>query len=224
MPVIGDVTPMATRTAAASAAKARIRDAAQARILDAAAEVFARKGQAATTMVEIARIAGLPPANIHYYFTSKTALYDAVLTQVLTLWTHELEQIDAKALPEVALAAYIEAKMRVSFEHPAASRIVASEVLQGGERIKTFLKDTFMPMLTEKLDVIDGWRQRRDVRDVDATHLLFMIWASTEFYANFSAEITTILGSDALAPDRFAKAAASVVDLVLNGALPRKIN
>lgn len=210
---------MDSRTAAAAAAKARIRDAAQARILTAAADVFALKGHAAATMAEIARAAGIAPATVHYYFASKSSLYDAVLQQMLALWTRELDQLDPTMTPAAALTAYIEAKMRVSFDHPAASRIVASEVLQGGARLQTFLKDEFLPRLATKLALVDGWRQTRQLREINAAHLFFLIWASTEFYATFSAEILILRGDHALSPDAFAEATKSVVDLVLNGAL-----
>ena len=39
-------------------------------ILDAATEVFSRKGFDGTRMAEIATAAGLPKANLYYYFSS----------------------------------------------------------------------------------------------------------------------------------------------------------
>ena len=212
---------MKARTAAAVAAKARIRGSAEARILEAAAEVFSRKGRSATTVAEIAERAAMPTATVHYYYGSKGALYDAVLGHVLTLWTRELEQLDTHEAPAAALAAYIEAKMRVSFAHPAASRIVASEVLQGGEKLKSFLANEFKPRLQQRLAQIEGWQDACLMRRFDPLHLFLAIWAATEFYANFSSEIVTLQGPDALSQTQQAAATASVVDLFLNGVLPR---
>ena len=212
---------MGARTAAAVAAKARIRGSAEARILEAAAEVFSRKGRSATTIAEIAERAAMPTATVHYYYGSKGALYDAVLGQVLALWTRELDQLDAHASPAAALAAYIEAKMRVSFAHPAASRIVAGEVLQGGERLKSFLAEEFAPRLRQRLAQIEGWQEARLLRPLDPFHLFLAIWAATEFYANFAAEIVALRGPDALSPARQSAVTMSVVDLFLNGILPR---
>ena len=212
---------MGARTAAAVAAKARIRDSAHARILEAAAEVFGRKGRRAATIAEIAERAAMPTATVHYYFGSKGALFDAVLEQVLSLWTRELEQLDSDVAPAAAIAAYIEAKMRVSFAHPAASRIVAGEVLQGGERLKSFLANEFAPRLRHRFAQIEHWQDAHLLRRLDPFHLFLAIWAATEFYANFSAEIVALQGEDALSPTRQAVMTASVIDLFLNGVLPR---
>ena len=212
---------MEARMAAAVAAKARIRSTAEARILAAAADVFSRKGRSATTIAEIAEGAAMPTATVHYYYGSKSALYDAVLRQVLTLWTRELKQLDAHDSPAAALSAYIEAKMRVSFTHPAASRILAGEVLQGGERLRSFLTDQFAPHLRQRLAQIERWQDARLMRRLDPFHLFLAIWATTEFYANFASEIHTLQGPDALSTTQQSAATASVIDLFLNGVLPR---
>jgi len=49
------------------------------RILDAAARIFRRRGYAATTLDDIARIAKLRAASIYYYFNSKDHLFEEVL-------------------------------------------------------------------------------------------------------------------------------------------------
>ncbi|MET0314438.1 MAG: TetR/AcrR family transcriptional regulator [Hansschlegelia sp.] len=214
-------TGRATRTAAATAAKARIGDAARARILDAAAEAFSEKGPAAATIADVAARGGVPTATVHYYFGSKAALYDAVLSRVLDIWLLEIDQIDASGTPEQALGAYIRAKMRVSFAHPAASRIVAGEILRGGGRVAAFVRDELLPHLQAKLELVERWREAGRVRPVDARRLFFMIWASTEFYATHSGEILAIEGRDQLSETDFERASESIVDVILRGVLPR---
>ena len=49
------------------------------RILDAAARMFRRKGYAATTLNEIARLADLRAASIYYHFGSKDEIFGQVL-------------------------------------------------------------------------------------------------------------------------------------------------
>ena len=51
-------------------------------ILGAGERVFARAGLNGATMAAIADEAGLPKANLHYYFGSKLDLYRAVLARV----------------------------------------------------------------------------------------------------------------------------------------------
>jgi TetR/AcrR family transcriptional regulator len=52
---------------------------------------------------------------------------------------------------------------------------------------------------------------------VDATHLFFTIWAATQTYADFEAQVCAVLGRDHLEPTDHARATAHVVGLVLRG-------
>lgn len=211
----------ATRAAAAQA-KARIRALAEERILDAAAEVFAREGRAGATMANIAGAAAMPAATVHYYFGTKAVLYDAVLDRTLSLWLAELAGIDEDMAPTDAIAAYIRAKMRVSQAHPAASRIVAAEVLGGGPRIAHFLQEELRPVLERKLGRVHTWQSDGALAPVDARHLFFLIWAATEFYANSAIEVATVLGHGATGAATMEQAAwddaaESIVQIVLHG-------
>ena len=214
---------MSSRTAAAQAAKARIRDAAQVRILDAAAEVFARKSLAGATMAEIAEAAAMPAATVHYYFGNKAGLYDAVLRGMLEAWLGELDHIDPDASPAEAIAAYIKAKMHISHSHPAASRIVAGEMLRGGVRLRAFLVDTFAPRLNAKLELVATWTRESRLRQIDPMRLFFLIWASTEFYANYASEIAALDEARVLDDVQVDATAESIVDLILYGVVPRVV-
>ncbi len=54
-------------------------DISRARILDAAAKMFRQKGYAATTLIEIARAAGMQAGSLYYHFGSKDELLEEVL-------------------------------------------------------------------------------------------------------------------------------------------------
>src|SRR5208337_2138681 len=55
-------------------------------LLEAAESIFAEHGFAGATTAAIAKRAGVPKANLHYYFATKEALYRAVVERVLTAW------------------------------------------------------------------------------------------------------------------------------------------
>ena len=74
-------------------APGHIRQRNRALILSAAEEVFAQQGYRGATTAAIAKKAGLPKANVHYYFGTKEALYRAVLEDILGLWLGELDRI-----------------------------------------------------------------------------------------------------------------------------------
>ena len=66
--------------------RAPARPASKTRILAAAEAVFAERGFEGATTAAIARRAGLPKANLHYYFATKEELYRRVLGRVLDAW------------------------------------------------------------------------------------------------------------------------------------------
>ena len=62
-------------------------------ILKAAEKVFARQGLKGTRLFEIANEAGLPKANLLYYFHSKEDIYRAVCEDILETWLGALGEI-----------------------------------------------------------------------------------------------------------------------------------
>src|SRR3546814_5509638 len=85
----------------------------------------------------IAKKAGLPKANVHYYFGTKEALYAAVLEDILGLWLGELDRITEERDPATALGDYIRAKVRLSRERPLASKVYANEIDRKSTRLNS---------------------------------------------------------------------------------------
>ena len=197
--------------------KRLIRQVNEARILGAGERVFARAGFNGTTMVAIADEAGLPKANLHYYFGSKLELYRAVLARTLHDWLAPMQAISADAEPREALAAYIRAKMAMSQQRPDASRVYANELLHGAPVVGELLRTELRAVVREKAAVIDGWVAAGRMATVDATQLFFTIWAATQTYADFDVQVRAVLGCDALGPTDHERATAHVVGLILRG-------
>ena len=97
----------------------------------AAEEVFALKGFKGATTQEIADLAALPKANVHYYFKTKADLYNAVLEDVLLIWKEDAEAFDRSEDPTLALTEYIKSKMFHSFSRPFGSKVWANEIIHG---------------------------------------------------------------------------------------------
>ena len=68
------------------ARKIKIRKANETLILETAERVFAMGGFEGASIAQIAREAGLPKANVHYYFKTKLDLYREVLKHILDDW------------------------------------------------------------------------------------------------------------------------------------------
>jgi TetR/AcrR family transcriptional regulator len=197
---------------------ATIRQVSVEQILAAAENVFAEHGFEGATMAQLAAAAGLPKANLHYYFGTKERLYRAVLEGILALWLEDAATwITPHRHPAEGLAGYVRAKMAHSRTRPQASRIFAGELLRGAPRITHFLGLELRRRVEELTPVIAGWSAAGLMDPIHPVHLLFNIWAMTQTYADFDVQIRAVLGKAVLDNAEFAAATETVVTLVLKG-------
>ena len=197
--------------------KGRIRLANEADILHAAEQVFARAGYAGATMADIAERAGIPKSNLHYYFGTKREIYRAVLTHILALWLAPTDSIREDNDPGEALSDYIEAKMRLTATHPDASRVFANEVLHGATEIGDILRGELRALVERKAAVIERWIADGRMAPVDARHLFFTIWAATQTYADFEAQVCAVLDVGQLDDPQIGAATRHLKTLLLRG-------
>lgn len=199
--------------------RTRIQEQNEQRILDAALDVFSTFGYRGSTVDQIARGAGMSKPNLLYYFASKDAIYLALLEHTLEEWLEPLKQMDADGDPADEIAGYIERKLEMSRKEPEASRLFATEVLQGAPRIRSVLEGELKALVDEKCAVIQGWIENNRLAPVDPLDLIFMIWAATQHYADFETQINAL--SPGSRDARFDSAAATLRTVFLKGLLPR---
>ena len=101
------------------------------KILLGAEKVFAEKGFGSTAMADIAAEVQLPRSNLHYYFSTKTELYSAVLFDLLEVWKQDALCFEMFDDPRVVLSSYIRAKMNHSRSRPYGSKVWANEIIHG---------------------------------------------------------------------------------------------
>jgi TetR/AcrR family transcriptional regulator len=203
-----------------SAHKHEIRKNNETRILEAAEEVFAEAGFKGATTALIARRAGIPKANLHYYFSTKEILYRHVLDDILRTW---LEAADLGAdweNPMEALRHYIEAKMDLSRTRPNGSKIWAAEIMHGAPMIQDYLSTTLNDWLRPRVEIIQCWIDAGLICAVNPKNLIYSIWALTQHYADFSEQIQVLNDCQPLSDEQFAQAKKDVVQIILNGVMP----
>lgn len=162
-------------------------------ILDAAEDLFSKHGFYGVTIREVAREAGVDTALIHYYFTAKKGLFDAVFLRRAEVWNNE--RVDAinryarEAGADMTLEGLLEAFLRPPFEWSLKggpgwkhySALVAQTNANpafGGETMARY----FDPAIRRLIELI---RQvLPDAREVD------LYWA----YHNLSGALTLTLG------------------------------
>ena len=199
------------------ASKGQIRQTNEALILAAAEHVFAGAGFGGATMAAIAEAAGLPKANLHYYFGSKQELYRTVLAETLKDWLEPTHVITVDADPKTAIEAYIRAKMALAMQRPQASRVFANELLHGAPVIKPLLLTDLRELVQAKAAVVAQWVREGRMAPVDPVHLFFTIWAATQTYADFEVQICAVLDRAELTPEDQSRATENVVSLILRG-------
>ena len=197
--------------------KPSIREGNERAILAAAESVFAERGFGGATMAEIAARAGVPKPNVHYYFPTKERLYRAVIEQVLTAWLDAAHSFDTSDDPAEALTAYIESKMDLAREMPLSSQIWASEIMRGAPFIQDFLETTLTQWVRSREAVVRKWIAAGKLKPIEPKFLFYMIWATTQHYANAAHEITTLEKGRPLDDDAFARAKRQVVLTILGG-------
>ncbi len=154
--------------------------------------MFSQFGYRGTTIDQIAAKAGMSKANLLYYFRRKNDVYLAVLESILDQWLEPLARLDQDKDPEQELRAYIETKLRLSQQNPRASRLFANEIMQGAPMIQPFLSNQLKELVELKCEVIQHWIDNGKLQPVKPMHLIFMIWASTQHYADFATQIQAL--------------------------------
>ena len=186
-------------------------------LLEAAEETFAEQGFAGATTAEIARRAGLPKANLHYYFPTKQALYRAVIERVLTAWLAAASSFDSSEDPATALSAYIGAKMDLAREMPLATRIWSAEIMRGAPMIQDFLDTTLSEWVASRERAVKRWIAAGKLKPIEPRFLFYMIWATTQQYANAAHEIAALNHGRPLDDKAFERAKRQVIETILGG-------
>lgn len=181
----------AAEKAKESWAKTRGGEANVQRILDAALSVFATEGFAGARIDAIAARAGLSKPNLLYYFRTKQELYRAALTD------------------------YVTEKLEYARDYPEASRLFAIEVMRGAPVLKDVLSGELKVLVDRKVTLLRRWMAQGRLARRDPHHLIFMIWATTQHYADFSTQVEAITERTLHHPGFFAAARQSILDAVL---------
>ncbi|MDD2090545.1 TetR/AcrR family transcriptional regulator [Pseudomonas guariconensis] len=187
------------------------------KILQAAEKVFAEKGYAGTSMGDIAVQAELPRSNLHYYFSTKDELYQAVLRDLLEVWKQDALCFERFEDPRVVLTSYIRAKMGHSRSRPLGSKVWAEEILHGAPLLGASLDDDLVPWALMKEAKIRRWVEEKRILPVEPSALLYMIWAATQHYADFGYQVTLLNGGEPLSDPAFERAVQTVTCVILRG-------
>jgi TetR/AcrR family transcriptional regulator len=173
------------RTAALASRRAGMMD----RISAAALQEFSQHGLRGTSTQNIAERAGISKQQLHYYIESKETLYESILLRTIQHWGHiGLHADDDNSDPAAALARLVQRKLEFALDYPEVSRLFSGEIMSGGPVIRG-IWERGMGMVDDACAVIRGWVQDGKIAPVEPMYLLFNIWALTQHYADYEAQV-----------------------------------
>ena len=198
--------------------KSQIRQENEERILAAAEDVFSELGYRGASVGMIAERADVPKPNVYYYFGSKDDLYRRVMEDVCRDWMQLVDNFNPSLDPATAISDYVRSKMRLARDRPKGSRIWAMEMVRGASFLQDYFRDIMAPWLAEREAVLKAWIEAGKMAPVDARQFFYLIWATTQHYADFSAQIVALDGPEFFKEDAFERATDEVVRLILRAA------
>jgi TetR/AcrR family transcriptional regulator len=125
--------------------------------------------------------------------------------------------MDKASGPIEGIGAYIDAKMEISRRHADGSKVWASEVMHGAPVIQDYLETTLREWTLGRAALIQGWIDQGKMAPVNPRHLLYMLWATTQHYADFGHQIETLNGGKPLSDAQWRDAKDSVKSMILRG-------
>ncbi|PRY65484.1 TetR family transcriptional regulator [Vreelandella songnenensis] len=186
-------------------------------ILNAAEQVFARHGYRGASLQAIADQAALPKANILYYMGSKQALYIRLLNRMMRRWNAVLENITPDSDPGQVLSNFIRTKMVLGQRYPDGSKLFAAEILAGAPFLNEYLAGELREWVAARAAIIRQWSAQGRMDEVDPRWLIFLIWSATQHYTEYSAQVTRVIGRDALDENDLASITRFLEHVILKG-------
>ncbi|HGH5979713.1 TPA: HTH-type transcriptional regulator RutR [Kluyvera georgiana] len=186
-------------------------------ILTAALNTFSQYGIHGTRLDQVAELAGVSKTNLLYYFPSKEALYVAVMQQILDIWLAPLRAFREDLAPLVAISEYIRLKLEVSRDYPQASKLFCLEMLQGAPLVMDELTGDLKTLVADKSAIIAAWVKSGKLAPIDPHHLIFMIWAATQHYADFATQVEAVTGKTLRDEAFFQQTVENVQRIIIDG-------
>jgi TetR/AcrR family transcriptional regulator len=88
-------------------------------------------------------------------------------------------------------------------------------VISGAPLYGEQIRRRVVPLVRKDIEVFERWIAEGRIAAINATHLLFAIWAMTQSYADFAAQMALVLGREQLTGQDFEDAETLITRMVL---------
>lgn len=165
----------------------------------AALQEFSSEGFNGASTQSIAKRAGISKAQLHYYIDGKQELYEDILLSVIEKWDDDFFDSATCHDPRAAISTYIEKKIKHAVNHPLEGRLFSQEIARGAPVIREFWEQS-KSASQRACNVINEWVQSGKIRPVDPLLLQMELWAVTQHYADYEAQVRFFMGLEAGEP------------------------
>lgn len=124
-------------------------------IMEEAEKIFSEKGFHGASTRDIAKATKCNIAMLYYYFKDKEALYSQILEHTMKeMYEKTGESINKGKTPEEKIRFFVNAYIEFMGSKKKFARIIAREMVEGGEFIKPFIEKYFLKNLLRIREVI----------------------------------------------------------------------
>lgn len=187
------------------------------RIVFVAEAVFARKGYGGARTQEIADLAAVNKAMIHYYFENKEKLYHAVLDKILF---DLIKLTQDSSRDELPYPKQLEVFYRGFFDYVAGhknfSRITAMEMGSPDRYLPRLVETFFKPLFDRGVDFIREGISRGDFKKVNPRQFLVSVYALTMAYFSDAEFMQMLLCKDPLSPKLLRERREHLLDMIFD--------
>ncbi|MCC6282808.1 MAG: TetR/AcrR family transcriptional regulator [Saprospiraceae bacterium] len=151
-------------------------DSTEQKIFDAAHEVFLQKGMDGAKMQEIADLAGINKALLHYYYRSKEKLYEAVARAIIGHAAPVISQLIESELPlEEKIRHFIDFYIGVISRNPFIPLFIISEINKHPERFIETILPKELPKPQVFMRQVEEEIAAGRIREIHPKHLIINI-------------------------------------------------
>jgi TetR/AcrR family transcriptional regulator len=191
-------------------------------ILAVALKLFAQRGFDGTTISEVARQAGVAQPLLHYYFKSKTALWEAAINMIYL--EHQAEFAAAEHLihslqPRMVVEMMLRHWVQLTAKYPEVGQIMQHEAGQESPRLQWLVEQHLRPTQAMTAKVLEMAQRDGCIKEIPVHHLIPIITGAVRFFFSTGPYLKSIYDLDVNDPAVVKKQADYLVDILLNGLL-----
>jgi TetR/AcrR family transcriptional regulator len=191
------------------------------RIQAAAEALFSEHGYDAVSMNAIAEKAGVSKANIFHHFSTKNALYLAVVKDACKESQNRLQQMEnSQGSFAERLSSFARMQLLSMLENSQTTRLILRDLLEHGEqRGQQLAEEVFGQHFARLVDMIREGQARGELRkDISPSSVALMLLATNVYF--FEARDLLRHYPDVDCADDPARFSSKMLQLMLHGILP----